>query len=85
LNRCINNAVVIELLALLGDAAVTASAQTTNAPSVMHSEVSGQVFLEGEVSVTALAASEANRQALQQLPRNVPAIEQLLARGNSER
>jgi hypothetical protein len=64
--------------ALAGGAPVLAQqvGAAANAQSVMHSEVSGYVIRKGEVSVTDLAASEANRQALQQLPRNVPAIEQ---------
>ena len=57
--------------------AATANAQAATAHSVLHSEVSGyQVILKGTVSATDLAASEANRQALQQLPQKVPAKEQ---------
>ena len=73
-NRFINNAVAIELLAA---AWLVGTAATANAQSVMHSEVSGyQVIRKGEASATDLAASEANRQALQQLPQKVPAKEQ---------
>jgi hypothetical protein len=72
LNRFITNRVAIHgLLA----ATLLGAAATANAQSALNSEVSGYDAIPmGDVSVTDLAASEANRQALELLEK-APAVE----------
>ncbi len=75
LNRFITNAVATR--GLLAATLLVGAVATANAQSDMNSEVSGYDAIRiGEVSVTDLAASEANRQALELPPQNVPAVEQ---------
>src|ERR1700729_3624445 len=75
LNRFIANAVATR--GLLAGALLIGAVATANAQSEMNSEVSGYDAVRiGEVSVTDLAASEANRQALELPLQNVPAVEQ---------
>jgi hypothetical protein len=74
LYRFITNAVATR--GLLAGALFIGAVATANAQSEMNSEVSGYDAIRiGEVSVTDLAASEANRQALELLEK-VPAVEQ---------
>ena len=73
-NRFTVNAVATR--ALLAGTALFGAAAIANAQSELNSEVSGYDAIRiGEVSVTDLSVSEANRLALE-LPRNAPAVEQ---------
>ena len=70
LNQFITHAITIH--GLLAATLLLSAATTANAQSALNSEVSGYDAIPiGDVSVTDLAASEANRQALQLPPQNV--------------
>ncbi len=75
MNRFVSNAVATR--GLLAATLLVGAASTAHAQSALNSEVSGYDAVRiGEVSVTDLAASEANRQALELPLQNVPAVEQ---------